>query len=91
MTNQPVTKQDLQDLKTEIVDEISGVLADAMTNIGENFQEFKGDFQELKAEVKDVKTTVNRIEQKLDPTIERVDELALDVANIKARAASSSN
>lgn len=47
MTDQTVTKQDLRNLKTEIVDEITTVLADAMNAIGLNFQGLESRFVRL--------------------------------------------
>ena len=103
--NPPVTQEELNqglsNLKREIVDEISEVLADAMTNIGMNFQNMQTNFDELKDRMGSLENRVeniedkvqkieigqNRIEQKLDPTIERVDELSMRFAKLKPRPA----
>lgn len=81
------TQQDLANMKREIVDEISEVLADAMTNIGMNFQQLQEDNRELKHRVQKIEESQNRIEQKLDPTIERVDEHGIEIAKLQQRLA----
>lgn len=90
----PATKQDLVDLKHEIVTEISNVIADAMTSIGMNFERLSSDNQELKNDVRHIKKDIiqlkngqTRIENKLNPTIDRVDDLTIRVARLERRAA----
>lgn len=80
MNDPTITKQDLQDLKKEIVDDISGVVADAMTNIGTNFQE-------LREDVEEIKDSQSRIEQKIDPTIERFDDHGVRIAKLEQKVA----
>ncbi len=98
--NQPVTKHDLTALKEEIINEISGVIADAMHTVAIDFQELKGtvgsldgNVQELKEDVRELKEDVQelqigqtRIENKLDPTIEKADDLAITVAKLQQQA-----
>ncbi|HJQ08804.1 MAG TPA: hypothetical protein VJ836_04980 [Candidatus Saccharimonadales bacterium] len=58
-----------------------------MTNVGLHFQKLEEEVGKVKGEVQNIKNSVNRIEQKLDPTIERVNELGLGVSKLKQRTA----
>lgn len=99
MSNQDdhVTYADLKTMKNEIVDEISAVLGDAMTSIGFSLKQIDNKFEQLDNRVeqidnrveqisKDVETLKDsqyRIEQKLDPTVSRLDDHSVRIARLE--------
>ncbi|HWZ65495.1 MAG TPA: hypothetical protein VNX65_01710 [Patescibacteria group bacterium] len=80
--------------------EIGLLLSDAMTIIGEHFMDLKNEFQEMKTDFRVMKTDINimkgnildlqngqtRIENKLNATIDTVDDLSVRTRRLEARA-----
>jgi DNA repair ATPase RecN len=76
--NQFATKQDLLELKHEIVDEVGELFVEFMNQLDTRLQNIENRLQT-------VKTTTERIERKLDPTIERVDGHEMQLTRLEAR------
>lgn len=70
-------------MKNEIVDEISTVLSDAMTNIGFSLKQLDYKVVLLNKDVETLKDSQYRIEQKLDPTVKRLDDHSVRIAQLK--------
>ena len=81
--NQPASKQDLNNLKSDLktiirqsTEELSQVIAQFATQVGQDFQEVKGNIKELQ-------NGQVRIENKLDATVEHVADHEVRITSLE--------
>lgn len=85
---QSATRQDVKDIVTKVVSEIVGDVAQqTMGVISKEFTSVKKDIFGLKQDVKDLKATTNRIENKLDGTVDKVDDHEVRIKRLEKQPA----
>lgn len=89
--SEPATKQDVEEIVGRVVGEIVGsalqLISDQFDGQNKQIAELQATTKELQATTKELQATTNRIENKLDPTIDQVDDHEVRLKRLESKAA----
>ncbi len=86
-SSQGATKQDLQELEQRMNKAMEGFVQEILGALSPEVHSLKEGVSGLKEDVDELKLTTNRIERKLDATIEQVDDHDTRIEALEAQAA----
>ena len=86
--NEPATKQDVEETVQKVVGDVVGsIVGDAVQLISEQFNNQNQKIGELGHKIGELDATTNRIENKLDATIDQVDNHEVQLKRLQHKAA----